>query len=429
MAAATNLTRSKESHGDGRGRLNGLPVLVKEITDVAGVRTTYGSKIFTEHIPDRSDAMVERLESQGGIVLARTNIPEFGAGGQTYNDLFGVTRNPWKLSRTSGGSSGGSAAALACGQGWLATGTDMGGSLRNPASFCGVVGLRPTPGRVPRGSGGAQVDLLFDTLYVNGPLARNVVDLALFLDAISGRDVRDPLSVDAPSLSFMETTRRALAAPAIRGMKIGFSANLGVAPVAKEVELACRKAAQTIATLGAELSEAGLDFDGIENIFMPLRSLWFSTVHHQTLLKYRDRLREDIVWNIEEGLKLTAIEIGEADRQRCRLYEKMARFFATHDLLILPTAVTTAFPVEMKYLEEIDGVKLENYVSWLVLTFALTLTNCCCLSIPVGLSSEGLPIGLQIVAPPFSEDKLLAFAAIVEREIAFASQLPIAPRR
>lgn len=419
----------KPPAGDDRGALSGLPVLIKELTDVAGVRTTYGSPIFTDHVPTHSDFMVERLENNGGIVLGKTNVPEFGAGAQTFNDVFGVTRNPWKLSRTCGGSSGGSAVALATGQAWLATGTDMGGSLRNPASFCGVVGLRPTPGRVPRGtSGGAQVDLLFDTLYVNGPLARNVPDLAFFLDAIAGRDLRDPLSVDGPRLPFVETTRRALAAPAVKGMRVGFSANLGVVPVVHEVEAACRAAARTIAGLGADVDEAGLDFTGVEDTFMPLRSLWFATVHEKTLEKYRDRLKPDIVWNIEQGLKTTALEIGTADRRRCELYAKMARYFARHDFLILPTVITTAFPVETKFLTEIEGVKLQNYVSWLVLTFALTLTNCCCLSIPVGFSSEGLPIGLQIVAPPFCEDKLLAFAAVLERELGLAARLPIDPR-
>ncbi len=410
-----------------RGWLAGLPVAIKELTDVAGVRTTYGSEIFTDHVPTRSDHMVNAVERHGGIVLAKTNVPEFGAGAQTFNSVFGTTKNPWDLSRTCGGSSGGSAVALACGQAWLATGTDMGGSLRNPASFCGITGLRPTPGRVPKGSGGAQVDLPFDPLYVNGPMARNVRDLALFLDSMAGRMLHDPISVDPPSTPFVDVACRARNSD-LAGLRIGFSENLDLVPVSRDVRQACRAATERLRGVAATVEDAAPDFTGVVDTFMPLRSYWFAAVHEPTLERFRDRLKPEIVTNIEAGLKITAHEIGVADRARAHLYARMADFFGDHDLLALPTVVTTAFSHEKRYLEEIEGVKFDNYVGWLVLTFALTVTSCPCISVPVGFSADGLPIGLQLVAPPFCEARLIRAAAVLERELGLQVQLPISPR-
>ena len=367
------------------GYLHGLPIAIKDLNDVAGVRTTYGSPIFADHVPERSDLTVETLERHGAVVLAKSATPEFGAGANTFNEVFGVTRNPWDLARTCGGSSGGAAVALATGEIWLAQGSDHGGSLRIPASYCSVVGLRPSSGRVARGP----MPVPFSPMSVQGPMARNVADLALLLDALSGAHPGDPLSLPAPGTPFLN------AAEAPREpQRVAFSADLGFAGVDPEVAALCQSAAHH---LGAEVVEACPDLGDAESTFQVLRGAYFAATQAPMLDAHRAALKPEVVWNIEMGLALTGAEIGLAERERAALYQRVVAFFAEYDLLLCPAVLAPPFPVEQRYLSEAAGVKFETYVSWLALSFAITLTHCPALSLPCGFTAAGLPVGLQIV--------------------------------
>lgn len=399
--------------------LAGLPIAVKDLVDVAGVRTTYGSPIFAEHVPARSDILVETLEQNGAVVIAKSNTPEFGAGANTFNEVFGTTLNPWNCALTCGGSSGGAAVALAVGQVWLATGSDLGGSLRTPASFCGVVGLRPSPGRV---ANGPKMDA-FDTLAVEGPMARNVGDLALMLDAMVGDAAGDPLALPPPARSFSA----AVAAPAAP-KRVGFSPDLGGWPIKAEVKEVCARAAHRFAGLGAAVEEAAPDFRDAREIFQTLRALGFVVNHGDKLRLHRDKLKPDVVWNIEKGLALTAEEVARAIRGRAALADRVADFFRHYDLLLCPAAIVPPFPVEQRYIAEVEGHRFDNYVDWLGITYAVTLTACPALSVPCGFTPDGLPIGLQIVGRPRGEADLLAAAALFEAEAGLADLLPIDPR-
>lgn len=400
------------------GLLRGLPIAVKDLDDVAGVRTTYGSPIFANHIPERSDIMVETLERQGAVVLAKSNTPEFGAGANTFNEVFGKTRNPWDTRLTCGGSSGGSAAALAAGQVWLATGSDLGGSLRIPASFCGIVALRPSPGRVSRGP----APVPFNGLIVVGPMGRNVADVALMLDAMVGEHPQDPLSLPAPTGLFSDVIKRPTAP-----RRVAYSPNLGIAPVDREVASICQKAAASFADLGAEVELAEPDLSDAVEAFQTLRAALFASEKAELLETHRDMLKPEIVWNIERGLRLTAAEIGRAERARGELYRRTAAFLEAYDLLLLPTVVAPPFDVDIRYLTEVEGVKFDNYVGWLVLTFAITLTACPAMSVPCGFTRSGLPVGLQMVGRPRGEAALLSAASMFEAAHDFASRVPVEP--
>jgi amidase len=323
-----------------RGVLGGLPVPIKDLTDVAGVRTTYGSPIFADHVPATSNLLVDRIEDNGGVVYAKSNTPEFGAGGNTFNEVFGPTRNPWNRSRSAAGSSGGAAVALATGMAWLAHGSDMGGSLRNPASFCGVVGLRPSIGRVAH-TPVAQVD---GTLSVEGPMARNVEDVALLLDAMAGQHPADPLSLPAPETSFLAAARSGW-----RPAKVAYSPDLGITPVDPEVRAVTRAAADRLADSGVTVVEAQPDLTEAHECFQVLRALGFAVSRAGLLREHRDLLKPEVIWNIEKGLILTADEIGRAERQRVALTRRMVAFFDEYDLLLAPATIVAALPVEDRF--------------------------------------------------------------------------------
>jgi amidase len=406
---------------DGRGWLAGLPIVIKDLNDVEGVRTTYGSPIFADHVPGRSGFEVERLEARGAVILGKSNTPEFGAGAQTFNEVFGVTRNPWNTALTCGGSSGGSAVALASGEVWLANGSDLGGSLRTPAAFCSVVGLRPSPGRVPHGP----VASPFQTLSVEGPMARNVRDLALLLDAQAGFDPRDPLSFDPPALPFVEAVERPP-----RLARVAFSADLGgITPVDPEVARICRAAAERFAELGCEVVlDACPDLSDSVEVFRVLRAEQFVTARAPLLERYRELLKPEVIWNIETGMKLTAEEIGRAERRRGQMQASAAAFFERFDLLLCPAAIVPPFPVERRYLEELGGHRFPSYIDWVAITYAITLTGLPALSLPCGFTEAGLPVGLQMVGRPRGEAELLAAAARLEDLSGIAPLLPIDPR-
>lgn len=411
-------TLMKKPYGE-RGLLAGLPVPIKDLTAVAGVLTTQGSPIYKDTIPEKSDALVDMLEANGGIVYAKSNTPEFGAGANTFNEVFGPTLNPWDLSRSAAGSSGGAAAALASGTAWLAHGSDMGGSLRNPASFCGVVGMRPSIGRVahtPR----AKVD---DTLIVQGPMARNVEDLALLLDAMSGEHPADPLSLPALPTSFRLAMREVR-----KPLRVAYSPDLGITPVDPEVAAVTRKAATRFAEAGIAVEEAHPDLSEAHECFHVLRAFDFALSKAALLRDKRDLLKPEVIWNIEQGLALTVEQIERAEAQRMTLATRAMTFFETYDLLLCPATITAPFPIEQRYLAECNGVKFDNYVQWLGIVYAITLTCCPALSLPCGFTATGLPVGLQIVAPPRAEARLLAGAHLLEDILGLRGTTPIDPR-
>ncbi|MBG1233291.1 amidase [Aestuariivirga litoralis] len=402
-----------------RGLLGGLPLPIKDLTDVAGVRSTQGSRIFANRIAETSDILVEHLEAAGGVVFAMSNTPEFGAGGHTFNDVFPVTRNPWNTSLSAAGSSGGAAAALASGMAWLAHGSDMGGSLRSPASFCGVVGLRPSPGRVA-----ASVFSKIDgTLGVEGPMARNVADLALLLDAMSGTEAGDPLSMFREAESFQSAT----AAPR-KPRRVAVSRNLGITPVDPEVEKIVMAAAAKLAGEGVIVEEAHPDLSDAMHCFQTLRALGFATGMRGLLRDHRDLLKPEVIWNIEKGLALSGDEIAIAEGERGALFRRMHEFLGTYDLLLCPATIVPPFPVEERYVTSCAGVEFETYVDWLLIAGVATLCACPALSLPCGFTAAGLPVGLQVIVPNRQEAKLLGMAAWIEQALGLGALTPIEPR-
>jgi len=399
--------------------LAGLPIVIKDLTDVGGVRTTYGSPIFSDNVPAASDIVVETLEANGGLVIGKSNTPEFGAGANTFNPVFGATRNPWDTRMSAAGSSGGAAVALATGQAWLAQGTDLGGSLRTPAGFNSVVGLRPSVGRVARSPG----DLPWDSLAVTGPMARTVADVALMLDAMVGFHPSDPISLPAPALPFLEAL-----ADATAPLKVAWSADLGFTEVDREIATITAQAAARFSDLGADVVEAAPSFAGAFDAFQTLRALRFANALAPLLERARSQIKPDVIWNIEKGLALTADEIGKAERDRAALFRRVAAFFEDHDLLACPVMQAPPYAVEATYVDSINGKQLDSYIDWISITFAITLTGCPALSLPCGFTETGLPVGLQLVGKPRGEAALLAAAAKLEGMLGIAEQLPIDPR-
>jgi len=402
-----------------RGLLAGMPIPIKDLTNVAGVRTTQGSPIFKDTVPQTSDILVQRLEDNGGVIYAKSNTPEFGAGANTFNEVFGATRNPWDLSRSAAGSSGGAAAALASGTAWLAHGSDMGGSLRNPASFCGVVGLRPSIGRVAH-SPAFKIDR---NLTLHGPMARNVEDLALLLDAMSGEHPADPLSLPSLPSSFLSAARSGK-----KPKRIAYSRDLGITPVDPEVAAITRKAALRFAEAGAIVEEAHPDLREAHECFHVLRAFDFAVSKAGLLHKHRDQLKPEVVWNVEEGLKLSVEQIERAEAQRLAMTARTLEFFKTYDLLLSPATIVAPFPIENRYVAECAGQKFDNYVQWLAIVYAITLACCPALSLPCGFTASGLPVGLQMVAQPCGEASLLAGAKVLEDILGLRSTTPIEPK-
>ena len=398
--------------------LQGMPIAIKDLLPVAGVRTTWGSMLYEHHIPDTSDLLVERLESSGAVVYAKSNTPEFGAGANTFNDVFGVTRNPWNTALSCAGSSGGSAVALATGMAWLASGSDLGGSLRNPASFCGIVGFRPSIGRIPTNPG----DMAFYRLSVEGPMARTVGDVAMLLDVMAGHDPRDPLSVTRPEQRF-EAMAEARTVP----KRVAFSPDLGVTPVDPEIASICRRAAQRFEDMGATVEENHPDFSDLQHVFHTFRALGFAARHGSQLDKQRSVLKPEIVWNVEKGLSLTGEEIARAMSARAAIYARAQVFFQDYDLLISPATIVPPFPVEQRYVERLGAHEISNYIEWCSIAYAITVIGAPAVSIPCGFTSAGLPVGLQIAAAPLNEGPLLSAALLFEEAVDLTSGLPIDP--
>jgi len=417
-ARARAATLEKLPPGE-RGVLAGLPVPIKDSYEVEGVRTTWGSRAFADHIAARSDYCVEAIEAAGGIVYAKSNTPEFEAGANTFNDVFGATRNPWNIALSAAGSSGGAAAAVASAMAFIAQGSDFACSVRYPAAFCNIVGLRPSPGLVPQGPNA----LPFQVLSVIGPLARSVADVALGLDGFARFDRRDPLSRPASPMGY-----RAAAMTGEQPKRAAFSMDLGIARVARPVRATIERAIEKLAAAGLAVAETHPDLSLTDGAFRTLRAFQFAALRHEALQTERAKLKPEVVWNIEQGLKLTAAEIALAEARRAQSRRTMLTFLDEHDFLIAPAAPVEAFPVAERFVREIDGETLETYLDWLLLGYAVTVCGCPAISIPCGLSENGLPVGLQIIGKPYGEVVLLRAAAWCECVLAAALTRPIEPR-
>jgi amidase len=397
------------------GALHGIPVSIKDLTPTKGIRTTWGSKIFEHHVPDEDGLVVERLKSAGAIVIGKTNTPEFGAGGNTFNAVFGATRNPWNPALTCGGSSGGAAVALATGMGPLAQGSDTGGSLRTPAAFCGVVGFRTTPGLVPY----YPKALTWDSIGVTGPMARTVADTALMLSAIAGPDDRAPLSYDVDPRQFVKAVKSA----AVKGWRVAWTPDLaGLIPVDEEVAKVAETATKVFRSLGAKVEAACPDFSDVNEIVLGTRGLSMVANYARHLAGWKEQMQR--VWNIEQGLALTAPQIARAEILRSELWQRVRAFMQTRELLILPTVAVPPFPVEQPYPTEINGRPLDNYTQWYFLTYGITLTGLPAISVPCGFTRSGLPVGLQIVGRRRQEAAVLRAAAAFEAAAPWADKIP-----
>ena len=403
---AAQIAEAEITQGQDIKPLHGIPVSIKDLTITAGIRTTFGSKIYENYIPEEDALIVQRLKKAGAIILGKTNTPEFGAGANTYNTIFGPTRNPWKLTHTCGGSSGGAAAALACGLGPLATGSDLGGSLRIPASFCGVVGFRTSPGLIP-----IYPRLLgWDTMTVEGPMARTVQDTALMLSVMAGRDDLSPISLPVENKNFLAAVEN----PEIKGWQIAWSPDLRLIPVDKEVKTIAEEAASRFAELGCIVTPDQPDYTGLREVIQVTRAWRMATLYGEALKKWRDEMNPNLVANIEQGLKLSAEEIGQAEKNRTLIYQRVRRFFEKYDLLITPTVAIPPFPVEIPYPKEINGLPMADYTDWFILTYAISITGHPAISIPCGFTASGFPVGLQIIGRRLAEVTVLKAAAAFE---------------
>jgi amidase len=397
--------------------LHGVPVSIKDLTATKGIRTTWGSKIFEHHVPAEDALTVARLKASGAIVVGKTNTPEFGAGGNTFNAVFGATRNPWNLALTCGGSSGGAAVALATGMGPLAQGSDLGGSLRTPAAFCGVVGFRTTPGLVPV----YPRELAWDSLSVSGPMARTVSDVALMLSVMAGPDDRAPLSYDVNTDAFRAAVKR----PSVRGWRVAWTPDLGgLIPVEPEVAQVAAGATRVFRSLGARVTTASPSFAELNDIVLGTRGLSMAALHGDRLAEWREAMQKGLVWNIEQGIALTARDIGRAEKLRSVLWERVRRFMERYELLVLPTVAGKPFPVEQPYPTELQGKRLENYTQWFFLTYALSVTGLPVISVPAGFTRDGLPVGIQIVGRRRQEASVLRAAAAFEAAAPWADHIP-----
>ena len=411
------------ARGEPPGLLHGLPVAHKDLLDTAGIRTTYGSPLFAGHVPDRDELLVSRIAGAGAISLGKTNTPEFGAGSHTVNRVFGATRNPYDLSRSAGGSSGGAAAALAARMVCLADGSDLGGSLRNPTSFCNVVGLRPSPGRVPRWP----VTDPADTLGVLGPMARTVADTALLLAVQSGPDPRAPLALDMPppALAAPADVTRVLAQDP-RGLRVAWSADLGL-PVEPAVRATLAPARAVLADLGCQVRDAAPDLSGGDEVFRTWRALRFATAFGPLLRDHPDGVGPNVTWNVERGQELTVADLSRATILWAALAERVSAFFADFDVLACPVSQVPPFGLELDRVHQIDGVPQESYLDWMRSAYLISVTGLPAISVPAGFTSDGLPVGLQLVGRRRADWHLLAVAAAFEQATGYARTAPSLP--
>jgi amidase len=395
--------------------LYGLPIAHKDLVLTKGIRTTFGSPLFRDFVPDSDSLIVERFKAAGAITLGKTNTPEFGAGSQTFNTVFGATRNPYDRSKTCGGSSGGAAVALACGMLPIADGSDLGGSLRNPASFCNVAGFRPSTGRVPSWP----AYNAWYPLSVVGPMARTVQDLALQLAAIAGPDPRAPISIAEPGSVFAPPLERDF-----KGVRLAWSRDLGGLPVHPAVTAALEAQRHVFEDLGLVVEEAEPDFAEADEVFKVLRAYLFELSYGTLLAAQREQMKDTVVWNIEQGSQLTGSQIGRAERKRTELYHRVREFMGRYAFLAAPVVQVLPFDVNQPWVTEINGQLMHTYVDWMKSCYFISVTGLPAISVPCGFSAEGLPVGLQIVGRHQDDLGVLQLAHAFERQSEFWKTRP-----
>lgn len=388
------------------GPLHGLPIAHKDLFLTAGIRTTFGSRAFADHVPDDTTLIVERERQAGAITIGKTNTPEFGAGSQTFNEVFGATRNPYDQTKTCGGSSGGAAVALAAGMLPIADGSDIGGSLRNPASFCNVVGFRPSPGRVPRWPNAAP----WFSFGVDGPMARTVGDAALLLDAVAGPDNRDPLSLGAPTGPFLEALDRNF-----DDVRVAWSPDLGGLPVEPAVTSVFNRGRAVFEALGCITTETHPDLRDADEIFTTWRAWYYELAFGSVLDRHRDLLKDTVIWNIEVGRTLDGPQLADAERKRGALYHRVRRFMARHEFLVLPVSQVVPFDIDQPYVTRINNELLPTYLDWMKSCYQISVTGLPAVSVPCGFTEDGLPVGLQIVGRPHDDLGVLQLAHAFEQ--------------
>jgi amidase len=383
---------------------------VKDLSATRGILTTMGSAIFADHVPDEDSLLVQRLRAAGALIIGKTNTPEFGTGSHTFNTLFGTTHNPWNLTKSAGGSSGGAAAALASGMLCLADGSDMGGSLRNPAAFCNVVGLRPSMGRVPAWPNSMAWQ---SRLGVEGPMARSVEDCALLLSVLAGPDERDPLSIQESGDQFRQLPPRDFS-----GARIAWTPDLGMLPVEREVAEVCSRSLPLWQQCGFEVTTDVPKLDGAMDVFRVLRASYYAQFGVELLQQHRGLMKQTVIENIEAGLQLSGLDITRAEAARTQLYLRMLEFFKHHDFLVLPSTQVLPFDAEQEWVTSIEGATLDSYLDWMSICCVITLFGLPALSVPCGFSSGGLPVGLQIVGPPRGDMAVLQAGRALEEAMA-----------
>jgi len=404
------------ARGGSVGPLHGLPIAHKDLVATAGIRTTAGSAIFADAVPDADDLLVERVRRAGAVLIGKTNTPEFGAGSQTFNPVFGATRNPYDLALTCGGSSGGAAVALACGMVPIADGSDLGGSLRNPAAFCNVVGFRPSPGRVPSWP----TSNAWQDLSVDGPMGRTVGDVALLLSAMAGPDPRVPISLPEPGTTFAQPLDVELGAP-----RVAWAPDAGgTMPFDPRIPPVIDSARATFGSLGCLTEEAFPDLRDAREVFLTLRAHMYAADLAELLDEHRHQMKDTVVWNIEEGLRLTGTDLARAELLRTRLIERVAAFFDRFDFLVMPVTQVVPFDVDVEYPAEIDGSPMATYLDWMESCWCITVAGLPAISAPGGFTDDGLPVGLQVVGRRGDDLGVLRLAHAFERATRWGERRP-----
>jgi amidase len=401
------------ARGGPLGVLHGLPVAHKDLVDTAGIRTTRGSRFYSDNVPTRDALIVTRIRAAGAITCGKTNTPELGSGSQTFNEVFGATRNPYDLSKTCGGSSGGAAVSVACGMLPIADGSDTGGSLRNPPAFCNVVGLRPSPGRVPSEGGS------WAPLAVSGPVARSVADVALFLSAIAGPDPRSPLSIAEDPARFRQPLDRDF-----KGARVAWWRGLGGVPFESEIRSAVNANRRVFESLGCAVEEAEPDFADMDDAFRVLR---FSANHAQYSRLIRERpewVKDEIKYEVAQAERFTGADVGRAMARQSRLHEQSRQFFERYDYFVLPVTQVAPFDVTTRYPTQIAGTPMSDYVDWMRACWYITLMANPAISVPAGFTRGGLPVGLQIVGRHHDEWSVLQIAYAFERATRHGTRRP-----
>ena len=416
--------RARAKGADATGALAGLPIAYKDMIATKGIRTTYGSPIYEHNVPDADHVIVERLKAAGAITLGKTNTPEFAAGSQTFNPIFGRTLNPYDLTKTSGGSSGGAAVAVACAMLPFADGSDLGGSLRNPGNFNNVVGFRPTPGRVPY----FPATDTWATQSVLGPIARCVEDCAFLLSAMAGPDSRSPISLEEPGARFARPLARDFGKVRIAWWPASGSRLRGNdhMEVDARVTAVLEKQRKVFESLGCIVEEAYPDLAGADEVFHVLRAVGFVQKYEGLLKTHRDKIKETVIWNIEEGLRMDGPRVARAMALRSTLYERMRQFMQRYEFLCLPVNQVPPFPATQPFVEEINGVRLPNYVDWMKSAYYITVTSHPAISVPAGFTSDNpaLPVGLQIVGRYRDDFGVLQMAHAFEGETQVGKRRP-----